>query len=63
MKKLASLILFAAIGLAVSLGDGEAARKKRGWYVKKAGADCGIRLVAASGPYGRVVIQKVRVCR
>jgi hypothetical protein len=63
MKKLAALILLIAIGLCTSLGVGEAAWKKRGWYVKKPGAHCVLRNVAASSANGKVMVQKVRVCR
>jgi len=64
MKRLAAFTLLVAFGLSMSLSDGEAAWKKRGWYVtKKTGANCVMRKVTTTNAYGQAVVQKVRVCR
>lgn len=47
----------------MTLSDGEAAWKKRGWYMKKQEANCVMRKVTTTNAYGKVVVQKVRVCR
>lgn len=63
MTKFAALILLVAVALSMSLSEGEAAWKKRGWYMKTAGENCVMRKVATTNAYGKVVVQKVRVCR
>jgi hypothetical protein len=63
MKKLGAIVLLVAIAVSASVGSGEAGWKKRGWYVKKQGAHCTMRKVTVVGANGRVVVQKIRVCR
>lgn len=62
MKKFAALVLLVALGLSMSLSDSQAAWKKRGWYMKKPGANCVMRKVVTTNAAGQVVVQKVRVC-
>jgi len=63
MRKLASVLVFMSLALAVTTATGEAAWNKRGWYLKRPGANCVMRKVVVTGMNGKVVIQKVRVCR
>ena len=63
MRKLASILIFMSVAFAVTAASSEAARNKRGWYLKRPGANCVMRNVAVVGMNGKVVIRKVRVCR
>jgi hypothetical protein len=63
MKKLASILIFASLALAVTTATSEAARNKRGWYLKRPGANCVMRKVVVAGMNGKVAARKVRVCR
>lgn len=63
MKKLGAIALLISIALAATIGTGEAGWKKRGWYLKRQGAECVMRTVTVTAANGRTVVQKVRVCR
>jgi hypothetical protein len=63
MKKIASLILAASIAAIMSTGAAEAGWNKRGWYLKRPGANCVMRKIATFESNGKVVARKVRVCR
>lgn len=63
MRKLASILVLVSLALAATTTAGEAGWNKRGWYQKRPGANCVMRKVMVSGMNGKVVIQKVRVCR
>ena len=43
MKRVIAVALFAAVGVSMAFGEGEAAWKKRGWYMPKQGANCVMR--------------------
>ena len=63
MKKLASVLIFMSLALAATTATGEAGWNKRGWYLKRPGANCVIRKVVVAGMNGKVVIRNIRVCR
>ncbi|MGV3552248.1 hypothetical protein [Rhizobium sp.] len=63
MKALASILLTMSITIAAMTTDGEAGWKQRGWYQKRPGANCIMRKVVVSGMNGKVIVNKVRVCR
>jgi len=63
MKKFASVLLLMIFAVVVTTADAQAGRNKRGWYLKRPGANCVIRTVAVSGYNGTVAVRKVRVCR
>lgn len=63
MRKLASIMIFASLALAVTTATSEAARNKRGWYLKRPGANCVMRKVIVADANGKVVVRKIRVCR
>jgi len=63
MKKLASVLIFMSLALAATTATSEAGWNKRGWYLKRPGANCVVRKVVVAGMNGKVVVRKVRVCR
>lgn len=63
MKKLASILISLSLALAATTAASEAARNKRGWYLKRPGANCVMRKVVVSGINGKVASRKIRVCR
>lgn len=63
MKRLASVLILMSLALAATTAASEARWNKRGWYLKRPGANCVIRKVVVAGMNGKVVIRKVRVCR
>jgi hypothetical protein len=63
MKKLGALLLLVTIAIAATVNPGEAGWKKRGWYLKKPGAECVMRRVTVVASDGRVVVKMIRVCR
>jgi hypothetical protein len=63
MKKLGAILLLVAIATAAAVNPGEAGWKKRGWYLKRQDAECVMRRVTVVTGNGRVVVQKIRVCR
>ena len=63
MKKLASILISLSLALAATTAPSEAARNKRGWYLKRPGANCVMRKVVVNGMNGKVVSRKIRVCR
>lgn len=63
MKKLASILIILSVAIGATATDSEAGWNKRGWYLKRPGANCVMRKVVVSGMNGKVVIRKVRVCR
>lgn len=63
MKTLASTLFLVSLAVALSAASAEASWSKRGWYLKRPGANCVLRKVVTTGIDGRVIIRKVRVCR
>lgn len=63
MKKLASILLVLSVAIGTTTTDSQAGWNKRGWYLKRPGANCVMRKVVVSSMNGKVVIRKVRVCR
>ena len=63
MKKLGAIGLLITIAIAATANLGEAGWKKRGWYMKRQGAECVMRRVTVVTGNGRSVVQKIRVCR
>ena len=63
MKKFASILILMSLTIAVTTATSEAARNKRGWYLKRPGANCVMRKVVVAGANGKVVVRKIRVCR
>ena len=63
MKKFASILISLSLALAATTTTSEAARNKRGWYLKRPGANCVMRTVVVSSMNGKVVARKIRVCR
>lgn len=63
MKKLASILILMSLTLVATTASSEAGWNKRGWYLKRPGANCVMRKVVSVGPDGKVVVRKVRACR
>lgn len=63
MKKLGAIVLIIAVAIAATVNPGEAGWKKRGWYMKRQGAECVMRRVTVVTSSGRTIVQKIRVCR
>ena len=63
MKKLASILLLISLAVATTAASAEAGWNKRGWYLKRPGANCVLRKVVTTGIDGKVIVRKVRVCR
>jgi len=63
MKRLGAIVLLIAIAIAATVNTGEAGWKKRGWYLKRQGAECVMRRVTVVTAGGKTIVQKIRVCR
>jgi hypothetical protein len=63
MKKLGAIVLLITIAIAATVNPGEAGWKKRGWYMKRQGAECVMRRVTVVTSNGRSIVQNIRVCR
>jgi hypothetical protein len=63
MKKLGAFVLLIAIAFAATVAPSDAGWKKRGWYMKRQGAQCVMRKVTVVTSSGKTVVQRIRVCR
>ena len=63
MTKLASALFLISLTFIATSAHSQAGWNKRGWYLKKPGANCVIRKVLPNGHDGKVIVRKVRVCR
>ena len=63
MKKLASVLILMSLIFGATTAPSEAGWNKRGWYLKRPGANCVMRKVVSVGVDGKVVVRKVRACR
>lgn len=62
MKKFICTIILVTISLAAFSEEGEAGWRRRGWYMRNPDAHCVMRKLVVSGPYGRMNVQRIRVC-